>query len=120
MQTLEKRTSESVLFDIDCSLLLAPTETIGTIASITGTPSMTSPLVFGAGSVNVAPVTYTDAFGGTRIAAVGKVIQVSISGGTITAPALIQECIVRAVFATTLNVAVEATARLNLNNTPPK
>jgi hypothetical protein len=120
MQTLEKRTSESVLFDIDCSILLAPTETIGAIASITGTPSMASPLVFGAGVVNIAPVTYTDAFGSTRTAAIGKVIQVRISGGTITPPALVQECIVRAVFATNTNVAVEATARLNLNDTPPK
>lgn len=118
MQIREKRTSESVLYDIDCSLLLAPTETIGTIASISGAPTMTTPLAFGAGAVNIAPVTYADVYGSTRTAAIGKVIQVRISGGVIPAAALVQDCIVRAVFATNINTAVEATVRLRLNDTP--
>ena len=118
MQTLEKRTSESVLYDIDCSVLLAVGETI------TGTPTVTTdlvttpPLVFGVATVNVAAVTYTDAYGSTRVVPIGQVAQVNISGGTIPASAQVQDYLVRVKMSTTRNALVEATVRLRLTDTP--
>lgn len=120
MQTLEKRSSEGVLFDIDCSLLLASGETITSVTSITAEPVTTPAITFGSPVINAAPVTYTDAFGSTRIAAIGKVAQVQISGGKIAAGAQVQDYIIRAKLATSLNNPgpVEATVRLRLNDTP--
>ena len=83
MQTLEKRSADSLKFDIDCSSLLASTETISSVTSVTATPVTTTPLVFGTATVNTLAQTYTDAYGSTRTAAIGKVVQVNISGGLI-------------------------------------
>lgn len=115
MQTLEKRSSESVIFDVDCSQLLASGETISSVSSVSATPSGLS---FGLPVVNTAPVTYTDAFGSTRTAAIGKVVQVQISAGSIPANAQTQDFIVRVKVVTSLNPLVEATVRLRLNDTP--
>lgn len=118
MQTLEKRSSEAVRFDIDCSTLLAAGETITGVTSVAATPATTTPLAFGAAVINAAPQTYTDQYGSTRTAAIGKVVQVQISGGSIAAGALVQEYIIRALLVTSINTAVEATVRLRLNDTP--
>jgi len=78
---LEKFPGESALFDIDCTDLLAAGETI------TGAPVMSQlpagltgsdALTFGAAQVNTQAVTYPDG----RVAAIGKALQVRISGGT--------------------------------------
>lgn len=119
MQTLEKRSSESVRYDLDCSVLLATGETISTVTSIAATPVTSPALAFGASAINAAPITYTDVDTGiTRVAPIGTVIQVTISGGKIAAGAQVQDYIVRAVFVTNINAAVEATVRLKLNDTP--
>lgn len=86
--TLKKRSGEAVLFDLDCTLMLAPDETI------LGTPVMsylptgmtgTAALTFGSPLVNSSAVTYPDGLTAT----LGKVIQVRTSGGqpvTLTSP----------------------------------
>ena len=118
MQILEKRTSESVHFDIDCDILLSPGETITSVTSVTATPATTPPIAFGTAVINGAPITYTDAFGSTRIVAAGLVIQVVISGGFISPGAQIQLYTVRAIFTTSIGNTVEATVYLRLNDTP--
>lgn len=118
MQILEKRSSESVRFDIDCSTLLAPTETITSVTSVTGSPTTSTPLAFGTPSINIAAQTYVDSYGSSRTAAIGKVVQVQISGGLIATGAQIQDYIVRALLVTSINPALEATVKLRLNDTP--
>lgn len=115
MQILEKRTSEQVTFDVDCSQLLATSETISSVTSVTASPSG---LAFGVPVVNVAPVTYTDVSGATRTAGIGKVVQVQISGGSIPTGSQTQDYIIRVKVVTNLNPIVEATVRLRLNDTP--
>ncbi len=118
MQILEKRSSESVVFDIDCSLLLAATETITSVTSSSAAPVTTMPIAFGTPTINVTPTTYMDQFGSSRVAAAGKVIQVRISGGLIASTQTAQDYVLRFVMVTSLNTAVEATVKLRLNDTP--
>lgn len=120
MQTLDKRSSESVRFDIDCSLMLAAGEAITGVTSINATPVTSPALSFGSPAVNGQAVTYTDPDTGiSRIAPIGTVIQVQISGGAIASGLQVQDYVIRALFATNINPAVEATVRLKLNDTPP-
>lgn len=118
MQTLEKRSSDSRRFDIDCSLLLAVGETITSVGTPSASPVTTPPIAFGAPTVNLSPTTYTDQFGGTRTAPTGQVVQVQISGGTIPANFTAQDYVLRFVLVTSVNPAVEATVKLRLNDTP--
>ena len=80
---LEKLPGESTIFDIDCSALLADAETITGTPAMTFLPALTGPdaLTFGTALVNGAAVTYPDG----QVAAIGKVVQVRISGGTCEA-----------------------------------
>jgi hypothetical protein len=110
MQVLDKRTADNRGYDIDCSLLLNPTETITSVTSITADQGT---LTFGTPLVNAAPVTYSN---GT-IAAIGKVVQVEISGGTIPAYSHEVMCTIRALVVTNQNPAIEATVLLRLTNT---
>lgn len=116
MQTLEKRSSESVLYDIDLSMLLATTETVSSVTAIVAEP--TGALVFGSPNINGSTQTYTDAYGTTRTAAPGKVVQVQISGGTIPTGAQVQDYVIRCKVVTNLNPLVEGTVRLRVNDTP--
>lgn len=77
---LEKYAGETALFDIDCSGILATSETISSVPAMSFSPNLTggSALTFGTAVVNATSITYPD---GTIIPA-GKVIQVMISGGT--------------------------------------
>lgn len=118
MQTREKTSGESVLYDIDCSLLLATAETISSVTSLSAVPVTVPPVTFGTPSVSPSAITYTDVFGSTRVAPAGQVIQVRISGGLIEAGAEVRDYFVHALFATNLNPAVEAVVRLRLNDTP--
>lgn len=118
MQILEKRSSDSRRFDIDCSLLLAVGETITSAAAPTAAPVTSPAITFGTPAVNLSPVTYTDPFGSTRTAPTGQVVQVQISGGAIPSGYLVQDYVIRVVLATNLNPAVEATVKLRLNDTP--
>lgn len=118
MQSLQKRSSESVRFDIDCSLLLSPGETISSVTSSAASPVTSPALAFGTPSINAQPSTYTDQFGSTRTTPAGQVVQVQISGGLIPIGAIVQNYVLRFVLVTSLNPAVEATVRLQLNDTP--
>lgn len=119
MQVIEKRSSESRLYDLDCSLDLGSGESIQSVASVTAEPATTPPIVFGSAAVNAVPISYTDPNSGiARIAPIGSVIQINISGGKIAAGKQVTDYIVRAKFATNISPTVEATVRLKLNDTP--
>ena len=75
-QVLQKRSADTALYDLDCSRLLATSETITSVTSITATPATSPALAFGTPSINAAPIVYDD-----HTAAIGKVVQVQISGG---------------------------------------
>lgn len=118
MQTLEKRSSESTRFDIDCSALLAVGETISSVTSATLTPTTSPALVIGSPTINASPNTYTDPFGASRVAPTGTVIQVQISGGLIPSSLTSQDYVLRFLMVTSLNPAVEATVKLRLIDIP--
>lgn len=120
MQILEKSSSEGVVFDIDCTALLAANETIVSVTSTTAEPVTSPAVTFGAAVINPSQVTYTDAFGSTRTAAAGKVVQVPISGGKIATGAQVQDYLIHVKVATNLNNPgpVEAIARLRVKDTP--
>lgn len=109
--TLEKRTYDNRLFDIDCTDLLAPTETVSAVASVSADQGQ---MTFGDGSVNGSTVSYPD---GTTAAA-GKVIQVRISDGVVPPGVGALMCTVRAKFATNINPQLEATVQLRLTDLP--
>lgn len=72
--------SGSEIYDIDCTARLAAGETLVSVDSMTYLPTMTGAdaLTFGSTAINSSSITYDD---GTT-AAVGKVVQVRIFGGT--------------------------------------
>ena len=119
MQILEKRSSEQVRYDIDCSALLTTGETISSVTSVTADANTGTSLTFGTPATNSTPSTYTDTFGSTRITPAYTVIQVEIRGGSVPTGAQVNDYIVRAKFVTSVNPVVEATVRLRLNDTPP-
>lgn len=95
VQILEKRTSEAMWYDIDCSDILLSGETI------TGTPQVSTEqagLGIGTVVVNTAAITYSDG----RVAAIGKVIQVLLSLGTIPTGKTEQVYTLRAKFGTSV------------------
>lgn len=114
---LEKFPGESAVFDIDCSYLLATAETI------TGTPTMAQlpvltggdALTFGAPVVNTEAVTYADG----RVAAIGKVVQVRISGGTSASDQTNRTYAVTATFSTSAGNTLVAKALLDVLNVGP-
>lgn len=118
MQTLEKRTSEQARYDIDCSILLTPGETITGVTSLTAEPVTTPPIVFGSPAINVSQNTYVDQYGSSRTVPAGTVVQVQISGGKIATGRQVQDYLIRALVVTNINPAVEATVRLEVNDTP--
>ncbi len=108
---LEKRTSESIWYDIDCSNILDLGETITTISSIAADQAG---LTFSSGGINTTPITFPDGI----VAAVGKVIAVQILGGVIPTPQTNQLDTIRAIFVTNEGNTREATVLLNVTNLP--
>jgi hypothetical protein len=108
---LEKRTAESIWYDIDCTNLLDAIETITTITSVA---SDQIGLTFLAPAVNPAPITFPDKV----VAPAGKVISVKISGGVIEPPQVNQLYTIRALFVTNEGNTREATVLLNVTNLP--
>jgi hypothetical protein len=108
---LEKRTSESIFYDIDCTNILDVSETITSITSI---DSDQEGLIFLAQAINEDPVTFPDGI----IAAIGKVISVQISGGVIPTPQVNQLYTIRALFVSSEANTREATVLLNVTNVP--
>jgi hypothetical protein len=111
MQTmiLEKRTYDSRPYDSICSQLLVPGATIANVNSVTADQGG---LVFGTPRINTQQNIYSD---GT-VAAIGTVVQVPISGGTI--PALLSQlmCTIRIQFTDSNGSLIEATVLLLLIN----
>lgn len=109
---LEKFPGESALFDFDCTYLLATAETITGTPTLAFLPALTGPdaLTFGAAAVNAAPVTYDDG----RVAAIGKVIQVRISGGTSATDQVKRQYAVAATFTTSAGNTLTAKALLDV------
>ena len=108
---LEKRTTESIFYDIDCTHLLDTNETISSITSIT---SDQTGITFSNQAINSVAVTFSD---GTT-AAIGKVISVLISAGTIPNGAINQIYTIRPLFVTNESNIREATVLLNVTNNP--
>jgi len=108
---LEKRTTESIWYDIDCTLILDPVETIDTIISIEADQEG---LTFAGQAINPDPVVFPDGY----TALPGKVISVQIGGGIIPTPQINQLYTIRALFNTTENNTREATVLLNVTNLP--
>jgi hypothetical protein len=108
---LEKRTSESITYDIDCTNILDPLEII---TSITSVLSDQEGLMFGSAAINLTPVTFPDNY----FAEAGKVISVQISGGIIPDPQVNQLYTIRALFETSEANIREATVLLNVTNIP--
>ncbi len=79
-EILDKRTTENVWYDFDCTNLLNAAETIQSITSITADQSG---LTFGTPVINTAVITYPD----NTTAAIGKVARCQIGGGIIPAGA---------------------------------
>ena len=118
LRHIEKRSSEHVLHDIDCSHILAVGEIIANITSLTVEPVTVPPITLGVPVLNASPATYTDRYGSTTTAPAGTVIQVAISGGTVPTGRQVQDYTVRARFATALNPAIEAVLRLRVRDQP--
>ena len=108
---LEKRTTESILYDLDCTNILDSGETISTVTTI---ESDQTGLTFGTPVVNTQPITFSD---GT-VAAIGKVISVRISEGVIPSGAVNQIYTIRAIFNTSESNIREATVLMNVTNIP--
>lgn len=118
MQVLEKRTSEQVRYDIDMSALLAAGETISSVSQITAEPTTVPAVAFGTTAINGSPITYTDAWGSSRTAPAGTVVQVVISGGKIATGAQVQDYTIRCKVVTNISPLVEGTVVLRVKDTP--
>ena len=108
---LEKRTTESIFYDIDCTNLLDTNETISSITSVT---SDQTGLTLSNQAVNTSPVTFSDGV----IAGIGKVISIYISAGIIPTGSINQIYTIRPVFSTSEGNVREATVLLNVTNNP--
>ena len=108
---LEKRTSESIFYDIDCTNILNEIEIITSVTSI---ESDQEGLAFLGEAINSTPITFSDGV----VAAIGKVISVQISGGVIPTPQVNQLYTIRALFVTSEGNTREATVLLNVTNVP--
>jgi len=108
---LEKRTTEIIAYNIDCTNILDTFEVITSITSITADQTG---LVFQGQAINGAPVTFPDGV----IAATGKVISVHISAGTIPTGAINQIYTIRPIFITSEGNTRESTVLLNVTNIP--
>lgn len=110
-QVLDKRTSESRLYTVDCTPLLEDAETI---TSVTDVKADAGGCTFSNIAVIATPVTKDD---GTVIAA-GKGLQFLATGGEIPAGQRFLITPVRPLLVTSINPALEATVLLRLVNQP--
>jgi hypothetical protein len=108
---LEKRTSESIYYDIDCTYIL---DTLEIISSVTSVTADQPGLVLLGPAINPEPIVFPD----KQVAAIGKAISVQISEGIIPDPQINQLYTIRALFVTTEGNTREATVLLNVTNIP--
>jgi len=112
-QILEKRSSESRLFDVDAAGLLATGETITAVTGITHDTAAGSALSFGAGVVNDETVPLSG-----RVASPGELIQFRITGGSIPSGASSSQYVIRVRFTTSLGNFLEAVVVLRIRDVP--
>lgn len=108
---LQKRTTEDIWYNIDCTNLLEPYETIDTITGITADQTG---LTFSGATVNTEAITFPDGY----TALPGKVIAVYISDGIVLTGETNQIYTIRPVFTTNAGNTREATVLLNVTNIP--
>lgn len=108
---LEKRTSENIAYDVDCTNILDINEVITSITSVT---SDQTGLTIVSPAINTVPVTFSDG----SIAEIGKVISIHISAGTVPTGATNQFYTIRPLFVTSEGNIREATVILNVTNIP--
>ena len=106
-----KRTSDTLLLDLDCTNLLGAGEVI-TSGAI---PAPGSTLTAGPVSVNPSAQTYP----GYVVAPAGAVAQFTIAGGTIPAGAQYLDVVLRPALTTTFTEILEATIVVRLQDLPP-
>jgi hypothetical protein len=104
MFELEKYPGSSDLYDFDFTGVLASAETLVSVDLVEALPLLTGTdaLTFGSKTINTASVTYPDGV----VAAIGKVVQVRISGGNAD------------VGQPKRNYAISLTCTTSLGNTP--
>ena len=110
--SLSKRSFDNVSCDINCSNVLAAGETI--TGTVTASVAPAGELVLGSPVVNTVAVTYPD---GTT-AAIGKVVQVRVSGGSIKTGQDSQDYVIRLHFSTSAGNQLEAAVTCTVNDTP--
>jgi hypothetical protein len=108
---LQKRTTEDIWYNIDCTNLLEPLETITTVTGIT---SDQTGLTFSGAAINNTPITFPDGY----VALPGKVISVFISDGIVLDGETNQIYTIRPVFTTNAGNTRESTVLLNVTNIP--
>ena len=114
---LEKRVSESILFDFDCAPNLSATETIVTAGPATADQGG---FTFGSAAINTTIVTYP----GGVTAPIGTVAQVRITAGVIPSGSVLPDnrrgirCTIRLPYTTSTGNTREATVLLDLTDTP--
>jgi len=107
MDILVKRTGESTLYDVDCTLELGASETISSVTSVANDPiSGVTDLTITGKTVNTSTVDYD---WGT--AAIGKVIQFRVAGGVAG-----YVYTIRIVYVTNESNIKEAVVRLNVTD----
>ena len=112
-QILEKRSSESRLFDIDAGGMLAADETVTAITGIVHDANSGSALTFGNGVVNDAAVVLP-----SRVAPAGELIQFRIAGGSVPTGASENLYRIRVRFSTSLSNNLEAVVVLRVRDNP--
>ena len=119
MTILEKRTSESKTFEIDCSGLLGPGEVVQSVTNITAEPATSPALTFGTPQISGGETIYQDQRTGVEYTVpAGQVVRVRISGGKIPTGRTAQKYTIRLLFASNVDPAIEAAVVLQLNDTP--
>lgn len=112
--SLSKRSFDAVTCDINCSNVLAAAEKI--VGAVTVLVSPPGELVVANPVINTAAVTYPDGTTG----AIGKVVQVRVSGGKVKTGEVSQDYTVRLQFSTDATPAnqLEAAVICTVNDTP--
>jgi hypothetical protein len=114
-QIIEKRSSETLPYDLVCASMLASGETISAAQTPTYDANTGSALTFSVPSINATAKTYADG----SVAPIGTVITVQIGGGSIPAGMPYLDYLVRVKFTTNVvGVVREATARLRVQDIP--
>lgn len=115
-QVVDKRTADDRIVTVDCRGVLAADETIAGVTTIADDGAV---LTIGTPTINVAAIPLTDELGAVYdTIPIGQAFAVEVSAGEIPAGAQFLTCVVRALLATSINTAVEATFGIRLIDNP--